>query len=360
MPWSRSLMTSRPRWLPGARRSLVAGLAAAALAAAGGAAATPASADPGRAALPAHVFAPYFEAYTTDSPAALSAASGARYLTLAFIQTPAPGSCTIDWNGDPSTPISRSVYGRDIARIRAAGGDVIPSFGGYSADHGGTEIADSCPSVPKIAAAYEKVITTYHVTRLDLDTEDNSLSDTAGIDRRNKAIRLVEEWAAQHRRTVQFVYTLPTNVSGLDASGAAVLRNAVSNAARIAIVNIMTFDYYDNQPHEMAADSITAAGHLYDTLHQLYPGLSSGRLWAMIGVTEMIGIDDFGPPEVFSTPDASAIEHWAAGRHLAELSFWALQRDNGGCPGTAGRDTCSGITQSTWQFSHIFEPFTSH
>jgi hypothetical protein len=237
---------------------------------------------------------------------------------------PAPGSCAIDWNGDPATPIAPPVYGADIARIRAAGGDVIPSFGGYSADHGGTEIADSCPSVPKIAAAYEKVITTYHVSRLDLDTEDNSLSDTAGIDRRNRAIRLVEEWAA-----------------------------------RIAVVNIMTFDYYDNQPHEMAADSITAAGHLHATLHQLYPGRSSRQVWAMIGVTEMIGIDDFGPPEIFTTADAHTIERWAAGRHLAELSFWALQRDNGGCPGTAGRDTCSGITQSTWQFSHAFEPFTS-
>src|SRR5450759_5386335 len=93
------------------------------------------------APLPAHVFAPYFEAYTTDSPAALSRESGARYLTLAFIQTPAAGSCTIDWNGDPATPIASSVYGSDIAGIRAAGGNVIPSFGGYSADHTGTEIA---------------------------------------------------------------------------------------------------------------------------------------------------------------------------------------------------------------------------
>lgn len=44
--------------------------------------------------LPAHVFAPYFEAWNGDSPAALSQASGAKYLTMAFIQTEARGSCT--------------------------------------------------------------------------------------------------------------------------------------------------------------------------------------------------------------------------------------------------------------------------
>jgi len=37
---------------------------------------------------------------------------------------------------------------------------------------------------------------------------------------------------------------------------------------------------------------------------------------------------------------------------------WALQRDNGGCPGTKGAGTCSGIKQPTWYFSHTFEPFT--
>ncbi len=68
------------------------------------------------------------------------------------------------------------------------GGDVVPSFGGYSADQGGTEIADSCTSVPKIAKAYEKVVTTYGVTRLDMDVEAKSLSNKAGIARRSEAI----------------------------------------------------------------------------------------------------------------------------------------------------------------------------
>ena len=309
--------------------------------------------------LPAHLFAPYFETYTADSPAKLSNRSGAKFLTMAFLETPRLGSCTVYWNGDPTAPVAWSTYGADIAKIRAAGGDVIPSFGGFSADNGGTEIADSCSSVDAIAAEFERVITTYDVTRLDLDVEDNSLTNKAGIDRRNKAIQLVEAWAAHSDRTVEFVYTLPTNTTGLDSTGIHVLRNAAANHARVDIVNIMTFDYYDNQPHEMAADTKTAAGHLIATLKGLYPQRSVERLWSMVGITEMVGIDDFGPPEIFTTRDAVIVERWAEEHNIAELSFWALERDNGRCPGSAGNDGCSGVHQETWQFSHTFEPFTS-
>jgi Glycosyl hydrolases family 18 len=308
--------------------------------------------------LPAHVFAPYFETYAGSSLGNLSAASGAKYLTLAFLQTPSKGSCDVAWNGDPTTPVSWSTYGADIRRIRAAGGDVVPSFGGYSADHDGTEIADSCTSVPLIAAAYENVVRTYGVTRIDLDVEDRSLNKPAAIDRRNRAIHLVQQWAAAHGQTVQFVYTLPTGTSGLDPAGVALLQNAVRNDARVQVVNIMTFDYYDGAPHEMARDTRIAAEAAVDQLRTVYPRASGHALWSRLGVTEMIGIDDFGKPETLTSADARRVERWAVGRGIAELSFWALQRDNGGCPGTAGSDDCSGVPQAPWQFSHTFEPFT--
>ena len=39
------------------------------------------------------------------------------------------------------------------------------------------------------------------------------------------------------------------------------------------------------------------------------------------------------------------------------LSVWAIQRDNGGCPGTVGASTCSGLAQNPWDFSHLLERF---
>ena len=300
------------------------------------------------ALLPAHVFAPYYF-NTSDTLAATSRASGARYLTLAFLQTPRPGSCTVDWNGDPAMPVGKA-YASGIAAVQAAGGNVVPSFGGASADSADEELADSCHSVPAIAAQYEKVITTYHVTRLDLDTEEDSLNNYAGIDRRNKAIAMVERWARATGRVVQFVYTLPTNTTGLDQGGSYVLQNAVANRAQIAIVNAMTFDYYDNLPHEMADNTEGAAQQLFDRLHRLFPRDSQRRLWGMIGVTEDLGVDDFGPAETFTLADARTVERWAASRGLAELSFWNVQDDN-----SAG----SQLKQKPYEFSHILEPFTS-
>ncbi|WLQ37716.1 glycosyl hydrolase family 18 protein [Streptomyces castrisilvae] len=309
--------------------------------------------------LPAHVFAPYFEAWNGDSPAALSQASGAKYLTMAFIQTDNRGSCTPYWNGDSSTPITQSEFGADFATIRSRGGDVIPSFGGYTADNTGTEIADSCTNVDSIAAAYEKVISTYDVSRLDMDIEDNSLDNSAGIDRRNKAIKKVQDWAAAEGRPLQISYTLPTTTRGLAESGLAVLRNAVSNGAKVDVVNLMTFDYYDGASHDMAQDTQTAITGLKGQLASLYPSKTEAQLWGMTGIIEMPGIDDYGPAETFTTANAPTVYDWAVSKGVGTLSFWALQRDNGGCPGTGGSDTCSGIAQDTWYFSHTFAPFTS-
>ncbi|MFE9424958.1 carbohydrate binding domain-containing protein [Kitasatospora sp. NPDC006697] len=309
--------------------------------------------------LPAHVFAPYYEAYTPGSLSGQATASGNKFLSMAFVQAATKGSCSVYWDGDTTTPIAASSYGSDIASLQAGGGNVIPSFGGYAADNGGTEIADSCTDVNQIAAAYESVITTYNVSRIDLDTEDNSLTNTAGIDRRNKAVKLVEDWAAANGRNVQFSYTLPTTTSGLASSGLAVLKNAVTNNARIDVVNIMTFDYYDNASHEMGTDAENAATGLEGQLAKLYPSKTAAQLWASVGIILMPGIDDFGAGETTTVADAQNVQSWATAKGVNTLSFWALQRDNGGCTGTAGSDTCSGIAQGTWDFSHALEPFTS-
>jgi hypothetical protein len=206
---------------------------------------------------------------------------------------------------------------------------------------------------------YESLITTYHVPRIDLDVEADSLTNAAGIDRRNQAIAMTEAWAAAHHRRIEFSYTLPTFPAGLTASGYAVLQDAVADNARIAAVNLLTFDYYIGTQQDMVADTESAADGLFTQLQSLYPAATARQLWHTIGVTEMPGIDDFGPDETFSTADAVTIAHWAQRQGIGLISFWALQRDNGGCPGTKGAGTCSGVSQPDWYFSHVFEHFTS-
>ena len=240
------------------------------------------------------------------------------------------------------------------------GGDVFTSFGGWSADQGGTEIADSCTDVNAIASAYESVITTYDVKRLDMDVEGRSLNRTDGIDRRNKAVKLVEDWAAAQGRTLQISYTLPTTPQGLESTGIAILQNAIANGARVDVVNIMTFDYYDRVTTDMGAAAISAAQGLFSQLKTLYPSKTDAEIWAMEGNTILPGIDDYPKKtEVTYLTDAQRLYDFARSVGINTLSIWAIQRDNGGCPGTTDSNSCSGIAQNPWDFSHILEPFTA-
>jgi len=309
--------------------------------------------------LPNHVFAPYFETWTSDGITSTSNAAGAKYFTLAFLETLNKTSCTLAWNGSRNQTVADGRYLSDIAQLRAAGGDVVPSLGGWSADQGGTEIADSCKDVSAIAAAYEDVIKTYDVSRIDMDVEGRSLGRSAGIDRRNKAIAMVEDWAAAHGRPLQISYTLPTSPAGLDSDGLAVLQNAVRNGARIDVVNLMTFDFYDGTTTRMGDAAISAAKGLVAQLHQLYPGQTAAKRWARVGITIMNGIDDYPKKtEVTTLADAKQILAFARTKGVDTLSMWAIQRDNGGCPGTGGSGDCSGISQGDWAFSKVLAPFS--
>jgi Glycosyl hydrolases family 18 len=310
------------------------------------------SAPAAPAAFPSQVYAPYFETWTSDSLTTTAQQSGATYFTLAFLETLSKSSCTLAWNGSKSSPVTGNRYLDDIGSLRALGGDVIPSFGGWSADQGGTEVADSCNNVASIAAAYEEVITRYDVTRVDMDVEGRSLNRADGIDRRNKALKLVEDWAAARRRPFQVSYTLPTSASGLEPSGLAVLRNAVSNGTRVDVVNIMAFDYYDRVTTDMGTAAVNAAGV---TAAQL----SSIGISAQICITLMPGLDDYPKKtEKTTLADAQKVLGYAQANSIDTLSIWAIQRDNGGCPGVTGSNSCSGIFQNTWDFSHVLEPFT--
>jgi hypothetical protein len=314
-------------------------------------------------ALPAHVYAPYYETYLSSTPSITSTAqaSGARYFTLAFIQAASKGSCTPTWNGSNSQPISGGSYLSDIASLRAMGGDVIPSFGGYSADKSGTEVAEACTNVNQLAAEYESIITTLGVTRLDMDIEGAALNNTASIDRRNKALTMVEQWAAQQGIPLQIQYTLPVEPYGLDPNGLSVVQNAAQNGTAVSSVNIMVFDYYQRKAGtvNMGNAAVQAAQNLHAQLASVYPNAPSAQLWNMEGFTLLPGIDDYPKKtEVTSLSDAQTMLNFANANNMNYLSIWAIQRDNGGCPGVTDSNTCSGIAQNTWDFSHLLEPFT--
>ena len=309
-------------------------------------------------AIPAHVYSPYFEAWTADTLNGIATASGARYLTIAFLETTSKTSCTLAWTGASADNVATTQkYLTDIANLRAQGGDVIPSSGGWSADQGGTEIGDSCKSVPSIVAAYQQLINRYKVTRIDQDIEGRSLTKTDGIQRRNQAMAALQK--ANPGLTIS--YTLPTGASGLEASGKFVLQDAVNAGVTNFIVQPMVFDYYDRTTTDMGTAAISAVTSAEAYLKSI-TGLTDAAAWPRMGATIMNGIDDYPKKtEVTTTDHANQLMAFAsnASHHMAVLSMWAIQRDNGNCPGVGGANDCSGIAQAPWAFSQIFAPFTS-
>ncbi len=157
---------------------------------------------------------------------------------------------------------------------------------------------------------------------------------------------MTEAWAAAQGIPLQIQYTIPVEQYGLDPNGEAVLQNAVADGAAVTSVNIMVFDYYiaGEGVVNMGQAAINAATNTHAQLASIYPSLTSAQIWAMEAMTMLPGIDDYPKKtEVTYLPDAQTMLSFARSNGMNFLSIWAIQRDNGGCPGARDRNTCSGI-----------------
>jgi chitinase len=252
--------------------------------------------------------APYVETWNDNNLANLANSTGHEFYTLAFVIN-GLGTCNPTWNGD--TSLTGNAYGSYIDGLRKLGGDVIVSFGGAD----GTELGRSCSTVASLQAAYQKVITQFHLTWIDLDIESGAESDTPSIDRRNKAILNLQ----QANPSLRISYTLGVDRTGLPSAQLDLLKNAKANGARVDVVNVMAMDYGPCYS-DMGQAAIDAASA---TRSQL----ASIGLAADVGVTPMIGTNDV-TCEKFTTANAQQLESFAeANSYVRTLGFWAIGAD---------------------------------
>ncbi|MEY9838131.1 glycosyl hydrolase family 18 protein [Streptacidiphilus sp. EB103A] len=309
--------------------------------------AAPAVAASSPNAWPAHVFAPYTDTWSNNLTLTDAANSyGTKFFTIAFV----------DGTGCQWSIGGQAALQTQIDNLRAVGGDVSVSFGGYTSDNNLTEIGDACSTPEAAATQIESVVTTFNLSHLDFDIEANSLTNSAGIDRRDKALAEVRSWASSNGRSLSISLTVPATSAGLSGSGVSLLDNARSNGFTPDVVNLMTMDYGTsgvdmgsaaNQAVDAAAGQVASAF-----------GISTAAAYARLGDTPMIGQND-SPGEIFTLADASSVESYDASKGIALLSYWDENRDNGGCPGsTTASGTCSGLSQSTGDFARAFQPFT--
>ncbi|MEW5734097.1 MAG: Ig-like domain-containing protein, partial [Thermodesulfobacteriota bacterium] len=296
---------------------------------------------------PEKVFAPYVDVtnWPTFSISDTYQQTGQKYYTLAFITAGADHAPS--WGG--VVGMDQDWYRDEIEYIRSQGGDVIVSFGGAN----GTELALAHTNIAELTAAYQSVIDRYGLTWVDFDIEGFAVGDKTSVDRRNKAVKALQDANPELR----VAFCLPVLPQGLTADGVYVLTNAKQNGVRIDVVNVMAMDYGDwaapNPDGHMGQYAVDAAQSTRAQLQQV--GIN-----AAVGVTPMIGQNDT-PTEVFGLADAEVLVAWANEPAQADwfglLAFWSANRDNNGCPGGSAQPGCSGVLQDDFAFTEIFGGF---
>jgi hypothetical protein len=288
------------------------------------------------AALPNKVFAPYVDVMLSPTFSLMNCfnATGQKYYTLAFV--------TAGSNGQPAwggvIPMDQNHMLSQIQQLRAAGGDVIISFGGAN----GTPIDASITDINALVSAYQSVINRYGLTWIDFDVEGFWVADQASIDRRNQAARILQ----QNNPGLKITYCLPVMPTGLTWDGTNVINKAKAAGVNIYNVNIMAMDYGQSNS-QMGQAAISAAQNARNQT-----GLN-------IGITPMIGRNDT-QNETFTLSNATEVLNFAnANSYVNMIAMWSSNRDNGNCAGqVAASPTCSGLSQSNFAFINTWKSFS--
>jgi hypothetical protein len=269
-------------------------------------------------------------------------ASGEKEFNLAFVLD--SGGCTPAWDGLSTELVSTdTTVAADINAIRAAGGDVAVSFGGFN----GTELGTTCGSATALAAAYQQVITKYNLTRVDFDYENGALDTNTAV--RFGAIAILE----RNNPKLIVSLTIPMTTVGFPGTGTDEIRGAVAAGARLDIINAMDFDTGLTAGTEIG-QSEAIANDAVSQLETIF-GWTAATAWSHLGLQIMNGHTD-QPSELFTQDTFTQLLAFARANHPAWFAYWSINRDFA-CPAGAvepwAPGTCSNIAQNAYDFTKI-------
>ncbi|MGW4343962.1 lectin [Streptomyces sp. NPDC004690] len=271
------------------------------------------------------------------NPSTITGATGVKWFTLAFVLS--NGYCNPQWDG--SRPLTGGVDQQTVNTVRANGGDVIPSFGGYS----GNKLESSCSSAGELAAAYQKVINAYGLKAIDIDIEADAYSNPTVQQRTVDALKTVKN----NNPGLKVYVTIGTGQSGPDTS---LINRAASASLTVDAWTIMPFDF-GGAGQNMGTLTQRAAEGLKTALKNAYH-YSDDQAYRDMGISSMNGVTDNN--ETVTVADFRTILAYAQQHHLARLTFWSANRDR---PCTGGpADSCSGVSQQNWDYTRVFAAYT--
>jgi chitinase len=274
-------------------------------------------------------------------PASVVGSSGVESLTLAFVLS--HGACNPRWDG--RRPLSGGVDQSAIEAVRAAGGEVDVSFGGWS----GKKLGNACKTVPALAAAYQKVIDAYSLHAIDIDIEHGEMAS------RKVRARVAEALARVQGANpgLEISVTLGTAESGPEADGRSLIADAAQAGLMPSAWTVMPFDF-GPPATDMGHASIRAVEGLAADVAATYH-VSATFAYEHAGISSMNGRTDEASETVGLT-DFQTMLDFARARHLARFTFWSVDRDRpcGAAGGNGGgADECSGIEQAPYAFSDL-------
>ena len=273
------------------------------------------------------------------SPATVMNATGIKWFTMAFVLS--SGGCNPAWDG--SRPLQGGTDANAIAAIRAGGGDVVPSFGGWS----GNKLGPNCSSADALAGAYQQVINAYSLKAIDIDIENSDEFESEVVqDRILTALKIVK----QNNPGIQTIVTFGTTTTGPNYWGNRLIERSAALGANIDIYTLMPFDFGSSNIYN---DTVGASEGLKNKLKATF-GWTDAQAYAHQGISGMNGLSD--QQELTSTATWQNITNWATSKSLGRLAFWSVNRDRG-CAGGGVVSNCSGIAQPDWEFTRITAGF---
>ncbi len=275
------------------------------------------------------------------APTAVMAASGITSFTLAFMLS--KKACDPAWDG--TRPLTGGSDQAAINSIRAAGGDVVVSFGGWS----GKKLGQRCTTVAALTAAYQKVITTYSLQAIDIDIEHTEIKNRKARERVVAALVAIRN----ANPALEIYVTLGSAPSGPDKNGTALITYAKTLGFMPTAWTIMPFDFGGGATN-MGQASVAALQALNATLRTTY-GLSAAAAYQRSGISSMNGLTD--DRETVTIADFQTIRAFAEQNHLARFTFWAVNRDRACATPGAVSSSCSGVTQTPYAYTKVIAQY---
>ncbi|MFI5494645.1 chitinase [Actinoplanes sp. NPDC051859] len=273
------------------------------------------------------------------APGTVMNATGIKAFTIAFVLA---NGCNPVWDGESG--LTGGVHESTINAIKAAGGSIVPSIGGWS----GNKLGPNCATAEALAGAYQRVIDAFGLKAIDIDIENSDeFENTVVQDRILGALKIVKQW----NPNVKTILTFGTTPSGPNYYGTRLVQQAKALGANIDIFTQMPFDFGGGA--DMYASTVNASEGLKNLLKSTF-GWTDAQAYNHLGISGMNGLSD---QQELTTPQTwSRIRDYATSKGLARFTFWSVNRDRP-CPGGGVRSDCSGIAQADWEFTKISAGF---